>query len=64
MLSIPSNNTLIDAIKSGTSIRLAATKFKVPRATVFEKVKGRAPMKTKLGRDSYLTEQEEADIIR
>jgi len=52
------------SIKNGMAIRRAAKDFGVPRATLFDKVKGRTMIERKIGRDPYLTKAEENDIVR
>ena len=56
-------NAAVDAVKRGVPMRKAAKDFKVPRATLFDKVKGRTPLRRKMGRNSYLTEKEEKDLV-
>ena len=54
---------VIRAIKNGMGMRQACQKFSVPKSTVLDKVKGRTPMKRKMGRDPYLKEEEEMAIV-
>ena len=54
----------VAAVRNGMSQREASKQFKVPRATLFDKFQGRTPMKRKMGRDPYLTEAEEQQIVR
>lgn len=54
----------VEAVKSGgMSLRKAACQYNIPRGTLFDKVKGRTPLKRKFGRDPYLTESEEKAIV-
>lgn len=54
----------IAAVRGGMAIREAAKQFKVPRATVFDKIKGRTQLGRKIGRDPYLSKTEEDSIVR
>ena len=56
-------SSAIRAIKNGMGVRQACQKFSVPKSTVLDKVKGRTPMKRKMGRDPYLKEEEETAIV-
>ena len=55
----------INSVKSGNMHQILASRtFKVPWGTLFDKVKGRTPMKRKMGRDPYLTKAEEKEIVQ
>ena len=53
----------VAAVKAGVPQRIAAAKYNVPRATLFDKVKGRTQIERKMGRYPYLTENEEQEIV-
>ena len=44
-------------------MKSAAKLDSVPRATLFDKIKGRTPIERKVGRDPYLTSEEEKQIV-
>eukprot|EP00096_Caligus_rogercresseyi_P002404 TRINITY_DN14524_c0_g1_i1.p1 TRINITY_DN14524_c0_g1~~TRINITY_DN14524_c0_g1_i1.p1 ORF type:complete len:522 (-),score=119.31 TRINITY_DN14524_c0_g1_i1:8-1573(-) len=61
-----SEKCMQDAIKAaqeGMSIRQAATKFNVPKTTLFDKLSGKSPEVTKMGRNTVLTPTEEKFIV-
>ena len=51
------------AVRNGMGVRKACDKYGVPKSTVLDKMKGRTPMKRKMGRDPYLKESEEKAIV-
>lgn len=59
-----SMNSAVAAVKDGTAIRAASKQYKVPRATLFDKVNGRTQIGRKVGHDPYLTRDEEVSIVQ
>ena len=53
----------IAAVRGGMSVRAASVAFKVPRATLFDKIKGKTQLDRKMGRDPYLSQEEESQIV-
>ena len=53
-----------EAVQAGKmSIRMAAEQYGVPKSTLHDKVAGKAPMNTKSGSKTYLTDEEEASLV-
>ena len=52
----------VEAVRNGVPKKAAARQFKVPKGTLLDKLKGRTPMKRRMGRIPYLSEAEENTI--
>ena len=51
------------AVRNGQPVRIAVKLYNVPGATLFDKIKGWTPIERKMGRDPYLTSEEEKQIV-
>lgn len=54
----------IQECKRGVPTSTAAKKFGVPRVTLLNKVKGKTPMKRKMGRTCYISDDTEALLVK
>lgn len=54
----------IQECRRGVPTSTAAKKFGVPRVTLLNKVKGKTPIKRKMGRTCYLTEETETMLVQ
>lgn len=50
-------------VKRGLAVATSARKHKVPRVTLMYKIQGKTPTERKMGRDSYLTKEEEGVLV-
>ena len=53
----------VSAVRGGMSKTKAAAEFKVPKTTLLNKLAGRTPLVRKMGRDTYLSQEEECQIV-
>ena len=53
----------IAAVKRRDTIRGVAKSYNVPRATLFDKVKGKTPIGRRMGRDPYLRADEDQSVF-
>ena len=57
-------NNALNAISKGISKKMAAAMFKVPRTTLINKIQGRYRDGKRIGRDPYLSCDEEGAIVQ
>lgn len=56
-------NAAIEDAERGMPVATAAKKHKVPRSTLWNKIKGKTPRKRQMGRDSYLSSAHENTLV-
>ena len=54
----------IEDVERGLPVATSAKKHKVPRITLLYKVRGKTPRKRKMGRDSYLSSENEELLVQ
>ena len=54
----------VRAVQNGMGKKTAAKRFNVPRSTIADKISGRYREGKRIGRDPYLSENEELEIVR
>ena len=54
----------VRAVQNGMGKKTAAKRFSVPRSTIADKISGRYREGKRIGRDPYLSENEELEIVR
>lgn len=53
----------LNAVSNGMSQREACKKFSIPRATLYDKIKGKYREGKGKGRDPFLSNEEEASLV-
>ena len=54
----------LSAVDKGTKVNDAAKQFNIPKSTLHDKVKGKTPRDCRMGRKTYLTNDEELLIVQ